>query len=178
MNKFYAGIGSRKSSRFIQSGMTALAIILNERGYTLRSGNATGSDQAFAKGVKDEKAQIWLPWDNFEINFQKDHPNHDYRVISEDDKEAFDSVDTFHPNASHLMAGVRMLMARNYRQVVGSNGEPDSAFVICWTENGNEVGGTAQAIKIAKSRDIPVFNLHNLSESEVMKKIDQLELLY
>ncbi|GAG46694.1 unnamed protein product, partial [marine sediment metagenome] len=32
-------------------------------------------------------------------------------------------------------------------------------FIICWTPGGREVGGTAQAIRIAKANHIKVFNL-------------------
>jgi hypothetical protein len=55
-----------------------------------------------------------------------------------------------------------MLMARNAMQVLGPEVTCPglfSSFVLCWTLGGEEVGGTSQAIRIAKSKGIPVYNL-------------------
>ena len=155
--KFYAGIGSRETPREIRREMTELASHLEELGYTLRSGNATGADQAFALGVK-KNAQIWLPRKNFEREFQLSKPDHDYRLVSGYDVEAISSVDIFHPTPHALTERGREFMTRNYRQVIGDN-EPDSEFIICWTREGKEAGGTAQAIRIAKKNKIPIINM-------------------
>jgi hypothetical protein len=32
-------------------------------------------------------------------------------------------------------------------------------FVVCWTKHGGEVGGTAQAMRVARAHAIPIFNL-------------------
>jgi len=155
--KYYAGIGSRACPPDIMDFMKEIASILEERGWTLRSGAAEGADSAFASGVK-KNAEIWIPWDSFG---EPHNPNHKYIRISKFDKEAFESVDQFHPSPRSLSEAARKLMARNYRQIVGTGIEDrqDSKFVICWTPNGELKGGTAQAIKIAKSFNIPVFNL-------------------
>ena len=50
--KYYSGIGSRTINENTRLDMNALATALSLQGYTLRSGNATGSDQAFADGKK------------------------------------------------------------------------------------------------------------------------------
>lgn len=176
MNKYYAGIGSRTIPDEISKAMTSLAERLNEDGYILRSGNATGSDQAFARGVKDDKAQIWLPWGSFQIEFRREYPNHNYRNIEDNDEEAWDSIDRFHPSPKSLSIVARQFMARNYRQIVGKK-QSNSRFVICWTHDGTDVGGTGQAIRIAKSLNIPVFNLYHLSEDEVLKEIEKYELI-
>lgn len=178
MTKFYAGIGSRKTPAYTQANMHYLAAALSDKGYTLRSGNAEGADQAFASGVKDNKAQIWLPWKHFQLNFQKKFPNHTY--IVEDmlaDMEAFHSVAKFHPKPDTLSVVSYQFMVRNYRQVIG-RGEPNSKFIICWTECGEYVGGTAQAMRIADHFQIPILNLAKLTADEVLKEIDKIELLY
>jgi len=36
-----------------------------------------------------------------------------------------------------------------------------SNFVICYTPHGKDIGGTSQAIRIAKHHHIPVYNLGN-----------------
>ena len=48
---FYAGIGSRDIPDDVAKQMTRLAKELSKYGYTLRSGDAIGSDQAFARGA-------------------------------------------------------------------------------------------------------------------------------
>lgn len=181
--KFYAGIGSRSISKETTAAMCILANELNLMGYTLRSGNAKGSDQAFASGVQDEKAQIWLPWEKFELEFQEAHPQHDYKLMTKLDVEAYDSVERFHPYYKQMEKGnatafynFMTFMTRNYRQVRGFN-EPDSEFVICWTHDGTDVGGTGQAIRIATHYNIPVFNLYYMSISEVLKEIDKWNMI-
>lgn len=193
MKKYFAGIGSRTIPTHIKVGMGNLAEILTTEGYTLRSGNATGSDQAFASGVIENKAQIWLPWNDFELEFQESHPDHEYRRVGtcccpgSDDPEAWESVEKFHPYYKEMQKlqntpyskkyyDFMKFMSRNYRQIRGF-GEPDSEFVICWTHDGTAVGGTGQAIRIANHYNIPVFNMYNLSDYEVLKEIDKLNMI-
>ena len=168
-NRLYTGVGSRETPDVALDGMTWLAAELEKLGFTLRSGNAPGADQAFAQGV-EEAAQIWLPWDSFGIDFQIKKPKHTYKVVSPSDKEAFDSVNEFHPNGLYLKDAVRRLMARNYRQCKG-NKLPDSEFLICWTVGGELKGGTAQAMKIGKSLNIPIYNFFNLTCHQILDLI-------
>ena len=51
------------------------------------------------------------------------------------------------------------MLAQNTYQIAGKDLDLASDCVICWTPNGQEVGGTAQAIRLAKTLNIPVFNL-------------------
>lgn len=169
--RYYAGIGSRETPHEVCAEMTKLGRMLEACGFTLRSGNAPGADQAFALGV-ERNAQIWLPHDRFERQFRLlNKPNHDYRVISEYDMEAITSVEVFHPAAHNLSESGCLFMARNYRQVIGLN-EPNSEFIICWTQGGLPTGGTAQAIRIAKKHNIMVVNMFgNVSAQKVIDYI-------
>jgi hypothetical protein len=175
MKRFYAGVGSRSAPEKVCKQMKELAKILN-KDYWLRSGNADGADQAFAKGVEDEKAQIWLPWSDFNIGFQRMHPQHDYKLVHRNDKEAVESVNKFHPNGTKLNSVSKSFMVRNYRQWKGLN-EPDSEFVICWTEGGKDIGGTAQCIRIARYYNSPVYNLYDLTPDQILKEIEKSNLL-
>lgn len=174
--KYYSGIGSRTINENIKVNMITLATALSLQGYTLRSGNATGSDQAFADGVVKDMAQIWLPWMGFNQDFQDKYPDHTYRLVGEDDADAWDSIEKFHPKPEALNSNGRCFMARNYRQIVGL-GEPDSEFVICWTHDGTDVGGTGQAIRIAKDRGIPVYNLFDMTPTDIFKEIIKRNLI-
>ena len=166
---YYAGIGSRDTPSDISSLMSSLATILEKQGFVLRSGNATGADQAFASGVA-KNADIYLPWPKFELEFRESHPNHKYHVVWDDDEKAEKSIDKFHPKADNLKCGGRAMMRRNYRQIIGRN-EPNSEFVICWTPNGEKVGGTSQAIRIAESENIIVCNLGNERMKDFFTKL-------
>lgn len=170
--RYYSGIGSRNTPKEICSEMTKLASILEQCGFILRSGNADGADQAFAEGVQ-KQAQIWLPWSSFNSDFREDFPQHDYRVISLSDEAAWLSVSEFHPNAKNLSETSCKFMARNYRQVIGLN-EPNSEFVVCWTEDGLPRGGTAQALRIARARNIRVLNMYDFPT--VKSIVDQLTI--
>ena len=152
--KYYAGIGARNSPPEILEFMTEIASLLEKRGWILRSGGAEGADSAFASGV-EKNAEIWIPWSSY----GKPHNlNHTYKILDKNDIDAYNSVRIFHPAPDQLRDSWFSLMARNYRQIKGFNA-PDSKFVICWTPNGELKGGTAQAIKISRNYNIPVFNL-------------------
>jgi len=101
MSKFYAGIGSRETPEEVQDMMTEIASYLEDKGYMLRSGNANGADQAFAKGVK-RAAQIWLPWMEFNQWFSLSYPKHEYAVINTDDIDAYSSIEKYHPKPKSL----------------------------------------------------------------------------
>lgn len=156
--KFFAGIGSRETPVKVLKMMGKLSTYLTELGYTLRSGHADGADMAFEQSAKS--AHIFLPWRGFNCQINKPLPDHKHFVVLPSDKEALSSVYKFHPKPSALSPGAIKLMARNYRQIVGQN-LPNSEFVICWTSDGGYTGGTAQAMKIADSLNIPVYNLFN-----------------
>lgn len=174
-SKYYSGIGSRITPEKVCDQMTVLAQYFDKLGYTLRSGNAEGADQAFAKGSTN--AQIWLPYKEFNQEFQKEHPEHTYIEWDLTDKEAEESIDKYHPKPKKLGVVGRMMMGRNYRQIIGLN-EPNSEFVICWTVDGSDTGGTGQAIRIAQDKGIPVLNLFNLSLSEIVKEVEKITTLF
>jgi O-acetyl-ADP-ribose deacetylase (regulator of RNase III) len=46
-------------------------------------------------------------------------------------------------------------------QVLGARLDTPARFVIAWTSDGQDTGGTGQAIRIADSLGIPVLNLHD-----------------
>lgn len=166
--KYYSGIGSRKTPLIILQEMTKLAATLEEDGWILRSGGATGADSAFERGTS--KSEIWYP-DN---SYSNNNPNH--RVLDYDDVDAFNSIEKYHPAPHRLIPYAKLLMARNYRQIVGVDGI-NSSFVVCWTSDGGASGGTGQAIRIANDFGIPVFNYYNMTTEEILTEIRKLELL-
>lgn len=164
---FYAGIGSRKIPDDLAKHMTRLAKELSKYGYTLRSGDAKGTDRAFARGAGKRAVSFvaneehWLsrssanstmvPFDNLSNSLQS---------------EALDAIQRLHPNPDSFENDEynRQLMARNYYQVAGYDGLPDSAFVACYATDDDS--GTWHAIRVAHERGIPVFNLAEYSDPE------------
>lgn len=146
--KYYAGIGSRKTPPDILKMMTKIAEGLS-RNYILRSGGADGADSFFEKGAGEKKC-IFLPWKGFNGSKEK---------LIEVSTDAMKMASEFHPAWHYLSYGARKLQARNCYQVLGADLKTPVDFIICWTPGGREVGGTAQAIRIAKANHIKVFNL-------------------
>lgn len=110
--KYYTGIGSRICPPLVCELMSAVAEKMERRGYILRSGGATGADQAFELGViHDKNKEIWLPWRNFENNSSPHLPK----------PEAYTLASKIHPVWSKLTTGAQALHARNCHQVLGKD---------------------------------------------------------
>lgn len=148
--KYYAGIGSRTTPASILKTMEAISYRLSNMGYCLRSGGAEGADTAFENCTKNK--QIFLPWEGFNSKYSD---NISYFVPPYDEQ----FVKRFHPRFNSLNHSSLKLMSRNTYQVLGPSLNDPVDFIICWTEDGKLKGGTAQAIRIAKHYQIPVFNL-------------------
>lgn len=146
--KVYAGVGSRETPPMFCAGMTAMAAMLRDNGWLLRSGAAQGADEAFEAGAGDAK-EIWLPKRGF-----RGHPS--ARTPSAD---AFRLAAMHHPGWRSCSPFARALHARNGHQVLGADLCTPVAFVACWTLDGSGRGGTGQAIRIAHAHEVPVFDL-------------------
>jgi len=147
----YSGIGSREAESYPQiiNLLHSIGYILGDRGWTLRSGHASGSDIAFEKGHVGPK-EIYLPWKGFEGS------NSGYYNIP---IRAFQEAESIHPDWNELGIGSKKLHARDIQQVGGENLDNLSNIVICWTLGGKDIGGTRTAIIFARKNKVPVINL-------------------
>ncbi len=168
MNRYYAGIGARACPKEVCEIMTSVAGKLELEGWTLRSGGAEGADTAFSLGV-EKLCECFLPWSTFATGLRMRRIFHKYIVVGEDDVEAEESINLFHPNGPKLKQGVRAMMRRNYRQIVGKDA-PNSKFVICWTADGEASGGTGQALRIAANVGCEIINLRKEKDLERILK--------
>ncbi len=160
--KTYAGIGSTETPFEIGKLMTSIASKLETKGYILRSGGAEGADTFFENGViNPKKKEIYLPWHKF---------NNNKSQLYTPSKEAFELAKKYHPSFDYLSFGAKALMARNGYQVLGLDLNTPSNMIICWTKNGKAIGGTGQALRIAKDYDIKIYNLHDL---DIVKKFEK-----
>lgn len=160
---YYAGIGSRETPQDVLDIFKSVATYLANKGFTLRSGAAKGSDKAFEIGCDEVRGlkEIYLPWNGFE-------GSNSNLVVS--NKRAFEIAERFHPYWHNLKDGAKKLQARNSHQVLGQDLETPSKFIICWTKNGNGSGGTGQAIRIAKHYNIPVFDAGKYKDIDELKR--------
>jgi len=165
MYKSYAGIGSRSTPENILDIMTRLGEKLSGEGWTLRSGGATGADNAFWQGAMNhsnniDNVEIFLPWNRFN--------NHDTRNAGMCDatllpnwNDALRMAERYHPAWHKLKQGGRKLQARNCYQVLGQDLDTPAKFIVCWTPGGADIGGTGQALRMAIDYDVRIYNLGN-----------------
>ena len=146
----YAGIGSRETPDAVLRQMTTIAVWLHQKGFTLRTGGASGADSAFERGSGSKK-EIYRPRDATPA--------------------AMELASKFHPAWNRCSEYAKNLHARNGFQVLGINLDSPSNFVVCWTKDGKASGGTGQAIRIATHYGIPVFNLHDASAEARMRAV-------
>jgi len=153
---YYTGIGSRETPANILEQMENIAYLLAKRGYILRSGGADGADSAFEKGCDQANGQkdIYIPWKNFNNRGW----GADAGIIP-DLEAAKEIVMRTHPASHRLSKGAMKLHSRNPYQILGEGLANPSAFVVCYTKNGELAGGTATAIRLAQEHGIPVFNI-------------------
>lgn len=175
--QYYTGIGSRGTPESVLNIMDWLAGELAFRNYILRSGGASGADQAFEKGVSEigiripeDYVEIYLPWPSFEIE------NRSFIKPTRYDpqEEAFEVAKEYHPSWNKLSQGAKKLHARNVHQVLGYDvTKPElSSFIICWTEGAKGEGGTGQALRIARAHKIPIYDLAD--ESVLLKLTERI----
>lgn len=156
MSKIYTGIGSRKTPIEILDLMKSIAYFMSKKDFILRSGGANGADSAFEETA--HKKEIFLPTNRFNNKIADEVSYFDYRKCA--GKSIADQmVHDYHPNSKKLTNFAFNLMARNAMQIFGKNMDSPTDMVICWTMNGEDIGGTSQAIRIARSFKIPVYNL-------------------
>ena len=161
--KYYAGIGSRDCPNDVLEVMTKIGTYLAKKGFILRSGGTDGCDKAFENGcdlVNGEK-EIYLPWCGF-------NGSNSNLVVS--DEKAFEIAEIYHPYWNNLKQGARKLQARNSHQILGKDLNTPSEFIVCYTKGGKCIGGTAQALRIAKDKYVPVFNFGCYKDIEEGKK--------
>jgi len=143
--RFYTGIGSRETPPDICEKMSQIAELLRDRGYTLRSGGAKGADRAFEKNLDARDTNIYLP--NSTI------PGW-----------CFEEVQKYVPsnrNWNSFNEYTKRLLARDMLQIYGHKDESISEFVICWTKDGKDSGGTGYALRAAIANNIKIYNLHD-----------------
>jgi hypothetical protein len=161
------GIGSRNTTPEICDLFVELGAEARERGWWIRSGHAEGADYAFERGARDH-CIIYMPWSTF----NKELPILGRAHTEELRDDALDLVYRHDPYANDdISQGVKRIKQRNIFQVLGVDLKTPSDLVICYTDEGKYVGGTALAMRVARENNIPIINLGNPS---VEKNLDSI----
>jgi len=176
MSRVYAGVGSRQTPQDVLDLMSILGARLADLGWTLRSGNAPGADQAFQEAAwghlmtipeqDPPRVEVYLPWPDFHAPEKLQpstiwHNNPTYQGV--------EAAIAHHPAGRRLSRGARLLHGRNSHQILGRLLNAPATMVVCWSPCGaqeldqltRQSGGTGQAIRLARRNGIPVFNLKN-----------------
>ena len=174
----YAGIGSRETPADIIKVMNQIGFLMARNNVVCRTGAALGADQAFANGAAMGGGDIVLalPWYSYEKEWIASLPAHLVEKVILDpvaDVDAMQSVRDHHPvytdpkliaMGKELKQGAYKLHARNYLILYTSN------YVICWTTDGLDSGGTGQGIRFAEAMGNLVFNLGNPHTLDIFLK--------
>lgn len=157
--RYWTGVGSRETPSHIQQLMTEYSRICCSRGGILRSGGADGTDTAFELGC-GTSGEIWIPWDGF--NGRK--VGGIYKTIRSLDiyVVAVNIAKSIHPAWDRCSRGAQQLHTRNVLQVLGSDLNTPSDFLVCWSKpdnSGDATGGTRTAWMLARKLGIPCLNL-------------------
>lgn len=166
--KYFAGIGSRSTPLEIRPLIDELCKVLIEQGYVLRSGAAEGADTFFEDAYDrfGGTSEIYLPWPGFADGREEsstgssinERSNSKKTFITEPTQEAFQMAAKYHPGWMYLTYGGKKLHARNCHQVLGYDLHTPAIFILCWKDPSKQ-GGTDQALRIAKDKNIPILNL-------------------
>jgi len=167
--KIYTGIGNRDIPVEYQERIKSIAKALSDKGYTLRSGGANGSDTCFEQEAGN-RTEIYLPWKGF---------NKSTSMLFNQSNACNVLASLHHNKYNELKDGVKKLISRNMQQVLGSNLNQESDFLVCYTEDGCnthkkiifKTGGTATAISLASIIGIPIYNIRNKTDYAGLLKL-------
>jgi len=167
VNERIACIGSREASHVVLKWMETTGAALVRAGYTLVSGNAPGSDQAWARGGNAQdptRVELCLPWESFESSAI--HGRNVVRVFKSAESLRYVAlVQATHPSFARLTDGALRLHARNAMIV-------EEAHLVLGALNPVKPGGggTGSAFRIAQRQGICTFNV---ADALVREMIDE-----
>ena len=138
MQRYYSGVGARKTPAAVQDHMRRIAVSLRDQGFVLRSGAGAAKE-------------IFLPWAGFNGS--------SCGAVPPDMDRAMGLAARHHPGWRNCNAASRAIHARNVCIVLGADLETPSEFLICWTADGRASGGTGQAVRVARAYGVPVIFL-------------------
>jgi hypothetical protein len=148
-----ACVGARETPPFILRWMEQTGAKIVKAGHTLVTGNASGADQAWARGGNEypERVELCLPW----AGFEKFSVHRDNVVRVFDDEERYLNIAAgCHPRWSVVSPAGRRLQARNIMIL------EDAVMALGYLDARKRSGGGTGGVKRAAER---VFKIPFLS---------------
>lgn len=167
-------IGSRQVDQGDASYLQSIGRRTVSNGDLLVSGNAPGSDQAYALGgnmVDAGLVELCLPWATFEKKWIVENPDYTHsdwrsremvsgnriRLASEAHYNHLKLANAAHPGFSHLSQGAQKLLVRNAMMLL-DDAEILSDLVIAWPDRTSHGwGGTGHTMQVAWALQVPVW---------------------
>jgi len=153
-----AQLGVTFTSGLCELGMDGIA----QKAYSQAVDLGLAKESQFEVYVADQHniRKSTLPRKHLAIIRNKDLISETERIASE-----------VHPAWDKCNEWARGMHSRNCHQILGYDLKSPVDAVICWTPDGNVVGGTATALKLSMKYDIPVFNLGVSDKKSVLNDI-------
>lgn len=154
IKKVYAGIGPRETPIPVIAVLKGLSSELSDLGWMLRSGHGKGADQAFEAGTDNKQVFYSVHPDEFTKRVKKIAAEH-------------------HGGYHHLNDYVKGLMNRNVQILLDRLADDPVACVIYWQDPAigiNAKGGTQHSRRIAKTFNIPTFNIELGNERQALEE--------
>jgi hypothetical protein len=148
-----AAIGTREIERHEIPLLESAGIFYASLGHEIHTGNAVGSDQAYALGastVNPRQVHLYLPWKGYESKAIID--GNVVHYVDESDQHMKLLAERNHEKWKSLSPQVKNLMIRNTQIVYGS------VMVLAnpnWNRPG--YGGTGHGMRVAAELGIPVW---------------------
>ena len=169
--KYIACIGSREISTEVAEALNMLGTYIVESGTVLISGNAKGSDQAFANGgnsIDPTMVMLYLPWATYEKQAIKEGNRIiDVSLIDKVPvrKARFEKLASdHHPAWNKLTQGAHRLMLRNAAIIAKAD------LVLAYpSKNKQGGGGTGHGIRIANTLGKSILDLSKVLNIESVK---------
>lgn len=152
-----ACVGSREISEAVAALLRSIGAEIVSRGWELHSGNANGSDAAFAIGgnARPELVHLHLPWSSYNAE-QVVAGNVLHNAL---DEQLMQLAKSAHPVWSHLRQGSKKLMTRNASIV-------QTSHVVVAFQKSEGSGGTAHSLRVASALGRPVIRVQPDSKPE------------
>lgn len=159
----YVATGPRDTPPPIVEKIVSIVKELETRGYTLRNAGREPVEDLFEKSVT--RKEVHLPWRGF---------------LDKDSKFTFAPeaakvlAARYYPGYEGLKPAIQAFLAADVRMIMGKELRSPALFLITWSEDGAEssqertakTGTVAQAIAVASTLRIPIFNFGKPSAEE------------
>lgn len=180
---WYTGVGSRRAPLAIVKRCTALAILLQKLGLSLRTGDAAGCDSAFRLGAGGavRRASAGL----VELEAPSGTLSHVFKPCDDIGWRltALRACLDYGEDFARRPISHRQLILRDMPQVLGKTGDDPSAFLLYWSpvthtamidRGDSRGGGTRYAVRRAHLSDVPCLHLAEKTDEQIMRFARQI----